>query len=130
MTHPSKKPKAAKAYEVHPGYDPGCRHPECEFRDSCLYASCRRQKKTNGMVITPFPRWPDHEVARIEKEFEEKLEAALDEGFPKIHDEGPEKKANKRGEALSLYAAAVLAFRAALDSLRLPKKKLSGKIKR
>lgn len=38
----------------------------------------------------------------------EDLEKVLDEGFPKIHEEGPEKVANKRGPALALYAEAIV----------------------
>lgn len=37
----------------------------------------------------------------------EDLEKVLDEGFPKIHEEGPAKIANKRGPALALYAEAI-----------------------
>jgi hypothetical protein len=43
--------------------------------------------------------------------FKDDLEAVLDEGFPKIHEEGPEKIANKRGPALALFAEAVLRTR-------------------
>lgn len=35
------------------------------------------------------------------------LEKVLDEGFPKIYEEGPEKTANKRGPALAIYAEAI-----------------------
>lgn len=38
--------------------------------------------------------------------YKERLEDVLDEGFPKIHEEGPKKKANKRGPALALFAEA------------------------
>ena len=53
-----------------------------------------------------------HEI--IEK-FREKLELVLDEYFPKINKESPEKIANKRGQALMLYSTAIHLFSAALD---------------
>lgn len=43
----------------------------------------------------------------LKQQAREKLEAILDEHFPKIHEEGPEKKANKRGEALFLFGEAM-----------------------
>mgnify|MGYP001560853157 CR=1 FL=1 len=42
------------------------------------------------------------------EESKEKLEAVLDEYFPKIEEEGEEKRLNKRGAALMLYSEAVL----------------------
>ena len=43
--------------------------------------------------------------------YKDDLEAVLDEGFPKIHEEGPAKVANKRGPALALFAEAVMRTR-------------------
>lgn len=42
------------------------------------------------------------------RQYKVNLEKVLDEGFPKIYEEGPEKIANKRGPALALFAEAVL----------------------
>ena len=41
-----------------------------------------------------------------DQEFFSRLEKVLDEQFPKIEEEGPEKKANQRGAALVLFAEA------------------------
>ena len=41
-----------------------------------------------------------------DQEFFSRLERILDEQFPKIEEEGPEKKANRRGAALVLFAEA------------------------
>lgn len=38
----------------------------------------------------------------------EDLEVVLDEGFPKVEEEGPEKIAMKRGPALAIYAEAIM----------------------
>lgn len=58
---------------------------------------------------------PDSEERTI-KEFKIELEAVLDEYFPKIEEESPEKIANKRGQALALYSTAVLLFAQALKN--------------
>lgn len=47
----------------------------------------------------------------IETKFKESLEETLDEYFPKIEEETPEKIVNKRGEALMLFTKALLLFR-------------------
>lgn len=41
-----------------------------------------------------------------DQEFFSRLEEVLDEQFPKIEEEGPEKKANRRGAALILFVEA------------------------
>lgn len=42
------------------------------------------------------------------RQFKAALEVELDKGFPKIHEEGEAKRLNKRGEALGLFATAVM----------------------
>jgi len=56
-------------------------------------------------------------IEDVVNEFKSKLEDELDKGFPKIHEEGEEKRLNKRGHALGLYSVAVLLFKESLTSL-------------
>ena len=53
--------------------------------------------------------------ARRDVEFFNALEKVLDEYFPKIEEEGPEKIANKRGPALALFSEAVVLHNFALS---------------
>lgn len=46
-----------------------------------------------------------------EKRYKAELEEVLDEYFPKIEEEGPAKVANKRAEALMLFAKALILTR-------------------
>src|SRR3990167_6827375 len=55
-------------------------------------------------------------IEKTIKKFKVELEEVLDEYFPKIEEEGPEKIANKRGQALALYSTAVLLFAQALKN--------------
>ena len=47
----------------------------------------------------------------VVQDFKDHLEGVLDDGFPKIDEEGPEKVANKRGQALAIFAEAVIQVR-------------------
>ena len=44
-----------------------------------------------------------------------RLEEILDEYFPKVEDEGPEKTAMKRGQALMLYGEAMMLAQKAIE---------------
>lgn len=55
--------------------------------------------------------------SKLLAEFEEKLEWVLDEHFPKIDEEGEEKRLNKRGAALVLFGEAVLLADKILSSI-------------
>src|SRR3990167_7240245 len=58
----------------------------------------------------------NNNIEKTIKKFKVELEEVLDEYFPKIEEEGPEKIANKRGQALALYSTAVLLFTQALKN--------------
>ena len=50
-------------------------------------------------------------MSKIENDIKIRIEGVLDNGFPKIEEEGPEKIANKRGPALVLFACAMMEIR-------------------
>ena len=58
----------------------------------------------------------NNNIEKVIKKFKIELEEVLDEYFPKIEEESPEKIANKRGQALALYSTAVLLFTQALHN--------------
>jgi len=58
----------------------------------------------------------NNNIEKVIKKFKIELEEVLDEYFPKIEEESPEKIANKRGQDLALYSTAVLLFTQALHN--------------
>ena len=70
---------------------------------------CLRKSEIVDMANCPFCHEASEEYT--EQIFKNELEEILDEYFPKIYEEGPAKKANKRGEALMIFSTALIGFR-------------------
>ena len=59
---------------------------------------------------------PEKRIEETVKKAQIQLEVVLDEHFPKIHEEGEAKRLNKRGEALALFAEAMMILKRTLTS--------------